>query len=129
MTDKTTLQNHIVKPYYSDSVTHTRNTTDNIIDVVENGFVKSIPLARGAAYLFQGKNNLETAYNIWHYLRNYITYKKDGFPFQDVRLLNRFVFDGEGDCKSYSVFAASMLSALGFHVAFKCHKISIHIRN
>lgn len=62
---------------------------------------------------------LKDAHAVWLFLRNYIKYKKDPDEAQLLRLPGRFVNDRSGDCKSYSIFAASVLGALGYNVSFR----------
>ena len=56
---------------------------------------------------------------VWLFLKKYITYQKDPDHSQLLRLPGRFINDKNGDCKSYSIFAASILGALGYKVAFR----------
>lgn len=68
---------------------------------------------------FKGRNVEETARNIWEFLKARIEYTIDPKDWQLLRLAPRFVKDGKGDCKSYSIFTASVLSALGLPVVFE----------
>lgn len=77
--------------------------------VKESGFYKK----------FSYGSPLKDAHAVWLFLRNYIKYKKDPDEAQLLRLPGRFVNDRSGDCKSYSIFAASVLGALGYNVAFR----------
>lgn len=77
--------------------------------VKESGFYKK----------FNYGSPLKDAHAVWLFLRNYIKYKKDPDEAQLLRLPGRFVNDRSGDCKSYSIFAASVLGALGYNVAFR----------
>ena len=56
---------------------------------------------------------------VWLFLKKYITYKKDPDHSQLLRLPGRFINDKNGDCKSYSIFSAAILGALGYKVAFR----------
>ncbi|MGR3221394.1 MAG: transglutaminase-like domain-containing protein [Candidatus Anammoxibacter sp.] len=62
---------------------------------------------------FRGSTDMETARNIWEFLKREITYIPDGYWFQDIRLPSRFLVTSTGDCKSYSVFTAAILENLG----------------
>lgn len=77
--------------------------------VKESGFYKK----------FNYGSPLKDAHAVWLFLRNYIKYKKDPDEAQLLRLPGRFVNDRSGDCKSYSIFAGSVLGALGYNVAFR----------
>lgn len=65
------------------------------------------------ANLFKGKDNKETAKNIWTFLKSNIRYVEDSVHFQDIKLPNRLIKEKKGDCKSYSMFTASALKCLG----------------
>ncbi len=67
---------------------------------------------------FKGANNTETAANIWHYLKGHIKYTKDPDGLQFIMLPARFAKRRAGDCKNYSLFAASILGSLGLPVFF-----------
>ena len=62
---------------------------------------------------------IKDAHAVWLFLRNYIKYKKDPDEAQLLRLPGRFVNDRSGDCKSYSIFAAAVMGALGYKVGFR----------
>lgn len=54
-----------------------------------------------------------TARKIWEYLRTKIRYVKDGPNKQNLFLPSAFTTLRRGDCKSYSLFASSILTNLG----------------
>lgn len=60
---------------------------------------------------FVGSNDLETARNVWQFCQDQITYLRD-YSAQKIKLPSAFLRDQTGDCKSYAVFIASILSAL-----------------
>lgn len=61
---------------------------------------------------FKGKNNKETAQNIWKFLKHNINYKADGFDEQIVKAPSALLREKQGDCKSYAVFTSSILNNL-----------------
>lgn len=91
----------------------------DIISVIHNNFPIAVKQTDLFSRDFKGKNNLESAFKIWSFLRNSIKYKKDSDQNQDIRLPNRLVSDGYGDCKSFSLFAASILANIGMPVNFR----------
>lgn len=80
----------------------------DIISVIHKNFSKALSQTKQIANSFKGETPTETAQNIWNFLRNDITYKKDPENKQLVRVPQRLLADRVGDCKSYSLFAASV---------------------
>jgi hypothetical protein len=62
---------------------------------------------------FRGKDLEESAKNVWKFLRDHVKYSADT-NLQSVKLPAALLRDRTGDCKSYSIFAHSILSALGY---------------
>jgi hypothetical protein len=90
---------------------------------------KSLPEAKQQAYTlvpyFAGRNETETAHNIWKFLRKHCTYVKDGAT-QKIKLPARFLHDKHprtgkpfGDCKTYSLFIVSIMRAAGYKCGFR----------
>ena len=71
-----------------------------------------------APYL-EGDSVKQTCKNIWQFVRKNIAYQKDPRGDQWVRRPSRLWQDKEGDCKSYSVFTASILHWLGINGVFR----------
>lgn len=95
----------------------------DIMKVLEGNFATAVEQTKDIAPKFLGKTDLDTVFNLWAFLRTKIIYKKDPFGKQQIRLPNRFIYDGSkgigGDCKSYSLFSAAVLYNLGFNVYFQ----------
>ncbi len=51
-------------------------------------------------------------------MKDNIRYVEDSVHFQDIRLPNRLIKDGKGDCKSFAMFTASILENLGIPYKF-----------
>lgn len=103
---------------YIDSVETYSGTNADIISVVEKNFYPARDSVKEFAKQFAGGSKLQTAQNVWSYLKNNIQYKADGSFHQKVKLPGRLIADGVGDCKSFSLFAASILSYYG-NVSFR----------
>lgn len=92
---------------------------------LQNSLLEAYPVAMQQMYksgfyrAFKGANNTETAANIWHYLKGHIKYTKDPEGLQFIMLPARFAKRRAGDCKNYSLFAASILGSLGLPVFFE----------
>lgn len=91
----------------------------DIITAIENNYSKSVKQVKNFAQQFRSDlGTYQTAYNVWCFLRKKIRYVKDGET-QKIKLPSRFLSDKTGDCKSFSLFAASVLGALDIPVAFR----------
>lgn len=90
-------------------------SNSDIRKVLESPTVMKIAMSQTAqlAQKFKGKTTKETCYNIWKFLKNNIQYREDGMKAQNIKLPSRFLKDGSGDCKSYSLFTAAILNNLG----------------
>ena len=91
----------------------------DIITVIHKNLPEAVKQVAPIAETFRGDSILESGANVWRFLKEQIAYNRDPDERQLIRLPSRFVADGEGDCKSFSLFAASVMSALGYRVAFK----------
>ena len=61
----------------------------------------------------KGKTDLETAYNVWKFVKTNIKYILDPIGEQYIKAPNKTLSDGFGDCKSRSVLITSLLSNNG----------------
>jgi len=99
------------------------NTNATNLDL-QKSLVSAYPAAVAQMYksgfykTLQGATVKETAANIWHFLKNNITYEKDVDGYQFLMLPARFAKRAKGDCKNYSLFTASVLGAMGLPVFF-----------
>ncbi len=90
----------------------------DIINTIHSYMPYAIGQSKKRASLFKGKNKLETCKNIFNFLKDNITYVEDSVYFQDIKLPNRLIKERKGDCKSYSMFTASILECLGIPYKF-----------
>lgn len=93
----------------------------DIIAVIHKNFPTAVKQVtkHGAFKKLQGRDVRESAQNVWDFLKHNIIYKEDPYGSQDIRLPNRLLLDRVGDCKSFSLFAAATLAAMGYPVAFR----------
>ena len=80
----------------------------DIMTILEKNFERAASQAAPIAYKFKGKDRIETARNIWLWLRKEIKYKKDPEGFQDIRLPRYFHAKKTGDCKSFTINALAI---------------------
>lgn len=90
-----------------------------LIQSIHNAIPGAEKQAENFAYKFKGKTAEETARNIFNFLKNQINYKADPPSRQDIKLPSRLVFDGSGDCKSYSLFTVAVLNNLGYQAGLR----------
>ncbi len=95
------------------SVIHEDGSNADIISTLQQNFDRAVAITRKCASQFRGANDIESARNVFAFEKENISYKADGMETQDIRLPNRFLQDGEGDCKSFALFACSVLYNLG----------------
>lgn len=72
---------------------------------------------KGMAKQFKGSTEKQTCRNIFNFLMQNIRYKVDGDN-QKIKLPSAFLREKEGDCKSYSLFTASILANLKIPFSF-----------
>jgi hypothetical protein len=123
-----------VPPYNKNLViTHRNAITGDIIKTLTDCFNVAIEQTKEFAENFRGVNHFKSAFNIWSFVRDYVTYQKDNEGVQVVQspgaLLNRL----SGDCKSQSLLISSILFNLGAEnvrlrfVSYKNDKIPTHV--
>lgn len=81
-------------------------------DAIFKATPKAIEQTKTIASRFKGATDMDTCRNIWNFLKNEIKYVADG-QHQKVKLPSALLREKVGDCKSYSLFAASILQNLG----------------
>lgn len=67
----------------------------------------------------KGKTDLETAYNVWKFVKTNIKYILDPIGEQYIKAPNKTLSDGFGDCKSRSVLITSLLSNNGIKNGYR----------
>ena len=105
-------------PQYTKTPYKNGDTNDIVAEVIKCYTTNHAQAAKLAAQL-QGSSLKQTCSNIWHFIKNNVTYKIDPEGYQWVRTPSRLVADGEGDCKSFSVLAASLLKCLDVTPTFR----------
>jgi hypothetical protein len=108
-------------PYNNKTVVnHIDGFNSDIITVIHS----NVPAAKSQmrdisrAYFNTG-NEMTTCRKIWDFLKREIKYKKDPDGYQNIKLPGRFVAEATGDCKSYSLFTASILENLNIPYSFR----------
>ena len=107
------------QPFFKSKLINGWQNTDDIIKQIITQHKDNLKDAEKIKHLFCGKNAENTAYNVFEFLRNEITYKIESGKNQTTKSLRRFVSDGFGDCKHYSNFVNSILSVCGYDVIYR----------
>ncbi len=76
------------------------------------------PGLKDFAQQFKGETLLQTAYNIWLYIKTHFQYTHDRAGTEQIRTPLRLLYDKKGDCEDFAIFAAAILFALGYHPVF-----------
>lgn len=105
-------------PDNKNRIDHLAIVNENIIKTIHRNMPRAVEITKPVAHYFEGENVQQTCENIWNFLRTQIKYVKDQEN-QDIKLPNRFLHEGTGDCKSYSLFAGAVLKNLGIPSAFR----------
>ena len=85
-------------------------TNSDIITVLEKNFPAAARQTIEFAKRFDAPTIEQIAENVWDFLKQNVKYVSDGTNHQKIRLPARLIHDKEGDCKSFALFAASILS-------------------
>lgn len=102
-----------LKPDGGVVVNKTNAENKDIVTVLNGCLNRAANQVRDMAHHFKGSSEIATARKIFNFLKDEIKYVRDSELFQDIKLPARFVADGTGDCKSYSLFTSAILSNLG----------------
>jgi len=111
--------NDIGLPDNKTRVNHSNGSNGDIIITIHKNFSAAVEETKGVAASFRGKDNLETSFNIWNFLKTKVRYQVDPSGVQQIRLPKRFLNDKTGDCKSFSLFTAGILRNLDMPVTFR----------
>ena len=85
-------------------------TNSDIIKVLENNFPAARRQVKQFAKRFEADTIERIAENVFNFLKENVTYVSDGSEHQKIRLPARLIHDKVGDCKSFALFSASILS-------------------
>lgn len=110
----------VMKPAANTSqVIKSDGITDDIITAIENTYNASLSDTALLAPYLKGANIMETCRNVFDFVFENITYKLDPFGDQWIKTPSRTWADKFADCKSISIFCASLLTNLGIGNKFR----------
>lgn len=119
MSLKSIANEKIVPAAFNDVLSFSDGDTADIISTVLSMHKKYSGEVKDFAPYLKGNSLVQTCGNIWHFIKANIKYKKDPDGVQWVKSPARTWADKVCDCKSYSVFIASILTCLKIPCKFR----------
>lgn len=101
--------NNIGSPSGKKTLNNLAGINKDIIIAVNSSFIDAVKQTKKISSQFKGSTPLKTCENIWNFLKNNILYLKDPDGYQFIKQPRKFLNDRSGDCKSFSLFTASVL--------------------
>ncbi len=90
------------------------DTKDIVTVILDMDAVSDKYVDADSAQCLIGKDDYDTLYNIWKFVKGNITYKPDSRGKEIVKSPAALFAMGKGDCKSFSIAEVALLLALGF---------------
>ena len=108
-------------PDFKETLVLANGNTEDIISQILRVYEKYAPQLKEFAQGFQVpcKCPEKVAAKIWHWIKANIKYQRDPKGVQYIKSPARTIYDGFGDCKTYSIVAMSILQHLGIRAAFR----------
>jgi hypothetical protein len=117
------LKNKLIKqlpdPVYKTKLINSWQNTDNIINAIADQHTKNLSEAKKIAKYFKGVDEVETAKNIFNFLKTEIVYEVEPASKQTTKTISRFLSDGQGDCKHFSLFTNTLLQCCGYRPLYR----------
>lgn len=106
-------------PQYRSKLISGWQNTDNIIDAIKYQHLQNLPAAKTICKYFKGSDAKSTAKNIFDFLKTEIQYDIEPSSRQTTKTVSRFLADGKGDCKHFSLFANTILQCCGYKPLYR----------
>ena len=116
---KSKLIKQLPEPMYKARLVNSWQNTNNIINAISSQHTQNLKEAKKIAKYFEGVDETETAKNIFNFLKSEINYSIEPPEKQTTKTISRFLADGEGDCKHYSIFTNTILQSLGYRPLYR----------
>lgn len=117
------LRSQIIKllpaPNYQAKLINGWQNTNDIVKAIQIQHIENLKAANKIKHLFCDKDERTTARNIFDFLKNEIQYNVEPAEKQTTKSLQRFVNDGFGDCKHFSLFAGAILQQCKFKPLYR----------
>lgn len=119
MVSRNQLYNCLPAAKYRSKLIAGWQNTDNIIDAIKYQHLHNLSDAKLICKYFKGKDAESTAKNIFDFLKKEIQYDIEPSSRQTTKTLSRFLADGKGDCKHFSLFANTILQSCGYKPLYR----------
>lgn len=119
MVTRKQLYKLLPSPQYRSKLIAGWQNTDNIIDAIKYQHLHNLPDAKIICKYFKGSDAKSTAKNIFDFLKTEIQYDIEPSSRQTTKTLSRFLADGKGDCKHFSLFANTILQSCGYKPLYR----------
>ncbi|WP_338815163.1 transglutaminase-like domain-containing protein [Bernardetia sp. Wsw4-3y2] len=98
--------------FYVHSASDLPKTLARVAQIVENDNRQVSKLAQH----LKADTHIQSAYNVWHFLKMNINYRKDTLGLEEIRDCERSYYDRRIgiDCEDFTVFAASLMLQMGY---------------
>lgn len=110
---------HIKKTSNREETIFENGDTEDIISVILRADGLAAPFTADFAPFIRGRSVKETAENAWSFVKTNIRYRKDRPGHERIKSPAKLWEDKTGDCKSYSVFIASIFQNLGIRYVYR----------
>ena len=107
------ITNLIDRPNYKSEHLKTFQNANDIIAALKRAELESRPTSDQLAKIFNDRDKMKVAKNVYLFLRDKITYYAEPKTDQNAKTISRFLNDGVGDCKMFSVTSVGILNACG----------------
>jgi len=106
--------------YLGEITLKTKNAYSNELqrDIVQ-AHPRAVEQVKKFAEKFRGRNDKETAFNVWRFMRTNFEYSKDKPNQQRIFLPSAAMHFRKMDCKSFATFAGAIFTALKIPNAYK----------
>jgi hypothetical protein len=107
----------LMQPKNKQEIIRGKQSALNIAKMIKRAIIESSGGANKIAPQFKGSSPYMTAFKVYDFTRKNIPYHKEGENLQTAKTIQRILSDTKNgighDCKHYTIFACSMLRALG----------------
>lgn len=106
-------------PNYRASLITNWQSTDDIVKAISTQHKANRTEAKKICKYFDKGNERDTAKAIFNFLKTETTYEREPNSKQTTKTIKRFLADGKGDCKHYTLFINNILEACGYSPVYR----------
>ncbi len=105
--------NAALRPQLTSKTLVQRQTANDIINAIRRAVNDSREGAKVECKKFADENPVRSCEKVWEFLKRKMTYEAEPEELQNAKTIQRILHDKIGDCKHYTTYSFSVLSALG----------------